>query len=127
MTTMISPQALRLTPFKVSASLSPVSSLGQQLTQQYYPIPGNSVTGIRLPKPKTPNRSSFTAQASSVAATYEGNIGDLLGNVSILTATGQPVKFQDLWDQNEVTLSVISVPFILTFFFTILLKILLKD
>lgn len=38
------------------------------------------------------------------AAVSEFNpiIGDILGDVSIFTASGQLVKFKDLWDQNEV-------------------------
>ncbi|RDX89440.1 Thioredoxin-like protein AAED1, chloroplastic [Mucuna pruriens] len=32
---------------------------------------------------------------------YSPQIADILGDVSIFTAAGQPVRFNDLWDQNQ--------------------------
>lgn len=51
---------------------------------------------------------------ASVGATdsvtdYREDIGEILGDVSIFTASGQPVQFSDLWDQNDVCSRVISV------------------
>ncbi|XP_022843811.1 prostamide/prostaglandin F synthase isoform X2 [Olea europaea var. sylvestris] len=43
---------------------------------------------------------SFVAKASTAAAVPD-NITDVLGDVGIFTATGEPVKFEDLWDQKE--------------------------
>ncbi|XVF17484.1 hypothetical protein REPUB_Repub10bG0126300 [Reevesia pubescens] len=46
--------------------------------------------------------SRFMARASSSsAAEFTANIGDVLGDVSVFTAAGQPVFFKDLWDQKE--------------------------
>lgn len=45
------------------------------------------------------------ARASSTAApVVPDDIADVLGEVSIFTAAGEPVKFKDLWDQQEVFL-----------------------
>lgn len=53
----------------------------------------------------TPKRvSSLVAKASSTTA-YPQDIADVLADVTIFTATGQPVKFHDLWDQNEVRIA----------------------
>ncbi|KAK4360616.1 hypothetical protein RND71_019568 [Anisodus tanguticus] len=50
----------------------------------------------------TPKRiSNFVAKASSSTTAFPQDIGHVLGDVTIFTATGQSVKFQDLWDQNE--------------------------
>ncbi|KAJ4714681.1 thioredoxin-like protein AAED1, chloroplastic [Melia azedarach] len=32
---------------------------------------------------------------------FSANVGDLLGDISIFTAAGEPVLFKDLWDQTE--------------------------
>ncbi|KAB2008557.1 hypothetical protein E1A91_D10G112200v1 [Gossypium mustelinum] len=46
--------------------------------------------------------SRFMARvSSSSAAEFPTNIGDMLSDVTIFTASGQPVLFKDLWDQNE--------------------------
>ncbi|GMN34254.1 hypothetical protein TIFTF001_004593 [Ficus carica] len=39
--------------------------------------------------------------ARPVVSDFDPSIGDILGNVSIFTAAGEPVLFKDLWDQNE--------------------------
>ncbi|CAI9111235.1 OLC1v1011411C3 [Oldenlandia corymbosa var. corymbosa] len=102
MASMITSQALKLTELK-SSPLHPVSpsSHGQVFSP---PLSSVSVNpGNRLLRPlrhRTANRPYFAVQASSVSG-FDGNIGDLLGDVSIFTASGQAVKFQDLWDQNE--------------------------
>ncbi|OMP01749.1 Thioredoxin-like protein [Corchorus olitorius] len=43
----------------------------------------------------------ITRASSSSAAEFTANIGDVLGDVSVFTAAGQPVFFKDLWDQKE--------------------------
>ncbi|GLT75360.1 hypothetical protein SLA2020_470910 [Shorea laevis] len=44
-------------------------------------------------------RSPLVTRAS--ASEFTENISDILGDVSIFTADGQPVFFKDLWDQKE--------------------------
>ncbi|KAG8373827.1 hypothetical protein BUALT_Bualt11G0065700 [Buddleja alternifolia] len=48
-----------------------------------------------------PRGAPLAATASSTAAVVPGDIADVLGEVSIFTAAGEPVKFKDLWDQEE--------------------------
>ncbi|XWS33459.1 hypothetical protein CRYUN_Cryun22dG0084600 [Craigia yunnanensis] len=48
------------------------------------------------------NNCRFVARSSSSStAEFTTNIGDLLSDVSVFTAAGQPVFFKDLWDQKE--------------------------
>lgn len=46
-------------------------------------------------------RSPLVARASSSTAGISENIGDTLCDVSIYTASGEPVMFKDLFDQNQ--------------------------
>ena len=46
------------------------------------------------------NRTSVISKASSTA-TISPEITDVLGDVSIFTASGNPVTFNELWDQSE--------------------------
>ncbi|GMN34252.1 hypothetical protein TIFTF001_004592 [Ficus carica] len=39
--------------------------------------------------------------ARAAVSDFGQSIGDILGDVSIFTAAGEPVVFKDLWDQNE--------------------------
>ncbi|KAK2981216.1 hypothetical protein RJ640_030605 [Escallonia rubra] len=55
---------------------------------------------FRSQKSSKQGRYSIVAKASS-ATDFSQNIGDILGDVSIFTASGEPVVFKDLWDQNE--------------------------
>lgn len=70
----------------------------------------------------TPKRiSSFVPKAAASTAAFAQDIGDVLADVSIFTATGQSVKFEDLWDQNEVLLfhnSNNSISYFWGFFFS---------
>lgn len=59
-------------------------------------------TGTRFPRKL--NGPSLVAMASSSAAVVPDDISDVLGEVSIFTAAGEPVAFKDLWDQQEVLL-----------------------
>lgn len=47
-------------------------------------------------------RSPVVARAS--ASGISPDISDVLGDVRIFTAAGEPVLFKDLWDQNEVSI-----------------------
>lgn len=47
----------------------------------------------------TPSRLIMRASSSSDVG---ANVGEILGDVSIFTAAGEPVVFKDLWDQKEV-------------------------
>lgn len=51
------------------------------------------------------------------------SIGEILGDVSIFTAAGEPVLFKDLWDQNEVKILISSA--YLSIFLLIFVKILI--
>ncbi|KAL7090155.1 hypothetical protein ACP275_12G023000 [Erythranthe tilingii] len=42
-----------------------------------------------------------SAAAAATTTVVPEDIADLLGEVSIFTAAGEPVKFKDLWDQKE--------------------------
>ncbi|XP_043713992.1 thioredoxin-like protein AAED1, chloroplastic [Telopea speciosissima] len=45
------------------------------------------------------SRLPFVTRASSSG--FSESIGDILGDVGIFTASGEPVMFKDLWDQKE--------------------------
>ncbi|KAI3462659.1 hypothetical protein Pfo_019322 [Paulownia fortunei] len=67
---------------------------------QSFAISTKPITKARFSaKPRGP---SLMARASSTAtAVVPDDIADVLGEVSIFTAAGEPVKFKDLWDQQE--------------------------
>ncbi|XP_002533575.2 thioredoxin-like protein AAED1, chloroplastic isoform X1 [Ricinus communis] len=55
-----------------------------------------------FPKPITNTSTSTTGLIMRASSSdYAGNIGDVLGDVTIFTAAGEPVMFKNLWDQNE--------------------------
>ncbi|KAM7516425.1 hypothetical protein LguiA_006008 [Lonicera macranthoides] len=67
-----------------------------------FPSNSNSITTSTITSLKSRNRipSSLLAKASSTTTTgFSPEIGDILGDVSIFTASGEPVMFKDLWDQ----------------------------
>lgn len=77
-----------------------------KLTSQFLPISS--------PKPRTPTITTISSSKSrndaigrshllvrASASEFAANVGDLLGDVCIFTAAGEPVLFNDLWDQNE--------------------------
>ncbi|KAK9066978.1 hypothetical protein SSX86_014302 [Deinandra increscens subsp. villosa] len=52
----------------------------------------------------SPNRNNPTAAVipkASSTATFSPDVTDVLGEVNIFTASGDSVKFNDLWDQSE--------------------------
>ncbi|KAM7520377.1 hypothetical protein LguiB_019339 [Lonicera macranthoides] len=67
-----------------------------------FPSNSNSITTSTITSLKSRNRipSCLLAKASSTTTTgFSPEIGDILGDVSIFTASGEPVMFKDLWDQ----------------------------
>ncbi|KAJ8765791.1 hypothetical protein K2173_014913 [Erythroxylum novogranatense] len=56
-------------------------------------IPSRCLSSPTITKPRVVTRAS--------ASDLSENIGELLGDVSIFTAAGEPVLFKDLWDQKE--------------------------
>ncbi|KAL8151790.1 hypothetical protein V2J09_021598 [Rumex salicifolius] len=46
-------------------------------------------------------RNPKSVYARALASSYEENLGEVLGEVDIFTATGESVLFKDLWDRNE--------------------------
>ncbi|TMX01383.1 hypothetical protein EJD97_024595 [Solanum chilense] len=64
----------------------------------HHPFPSSAIPLTAT----TPKRiSSFVPKAAASTAAFAQDISDVLADVSIFTATGQSVKFEDLWDQNE--------------------------
>lgn len=60
-------------------------------------------TAVSLKSRKTSDITpSLLARASS-STDYTATIGEILGEVRIFTASGEPVLFKDLWDQEEVS------------------------
>ncbi|XWS45110.1 hypothetical protein CRYUN_Cryun15aG0108400 [Craigia yunnanensis] len=47
------------------------------------------------------NSRFMVRTSSSSAAEFTANIGDVLSDVNVFTAAGQPLFFKDLWDQKE--------------------------
>ncbi|GAV69052.1 AhpC-TSA_2 domain-containing protein [Cephalotus follicularis] len=64
------------------------------------PKPTTMQTPISNTTNNTLTASSLVAKASS-ATNFAPDIGDILADVSIFTCAGDPVRFRDLWDQNE--------------------------
>lgn len=76
---------------------------------QSFVISTNSITTPRF-RWKL-NRPSLMVKASAAAASsvVPDDISDVLGEVSIFTAAGEPVQLKNLWDQQEVSLVVYAV------------------
>ncbi|XP_038902955.1 prostamide/prostaglandin F synthase [Benincasa hispida] len=71
-----------------------------------FPFPHSPDSTLYSAKLSTPNphgrrnfRSPLVLKASTTA--YAPEIGEILGDVRIFTAAGDPVLFKDLWDQSE--------------------------
>uniref|UniRef100_A0A5B7BYX0 Thioredoxin-like protein AAED1 n=1 Tax=Davidia involucrata TaxID=16924 RepID=A0A5B7BYX0_DAVIN len=95
-TMMIPPQTLAfLQPLSLSSPSSHRLFPSQPLSLSSSPI-----TTVRPSKSTKQTRSPVVARASSATGLSE-NISDILGDVSIFTATGESVMFKDLWNQNE--------------------------
>ncbi|GMP31206.1 hypothetical protein CsSME_00005515 [Camellia sinensis var. sinensis] len=81
-----------LQPISPSTSSSPRLFPSKPLS-----LPSHPITTVRSPKSKNQIRSTRAASTSG----FGDNITDVLGEVTIFTATGEPVMFRDLWDQKE--------------------------
>lgn len=101
MAMMLSSQAFNLIPFS-----SPSSSSQRLLySPRYSSLSFNSNRAVHSLKPlKKPFRFFISAKVSSVSPAVSEGVSNVLGDVSIFTAAGEPVKFKDLWDQSEVFL-----------------------
>lgn len=85
-----------LPPKTNPTSVLPPSSLS--LSYSYRPTTLSSQSPGWLARSTSP-RLRFVPRA--LAFDSSETIGEILGDVTIFRATGEPVMFQDLWDQNE--------------------------
>lgn len=80
-------------------------SSSSPITQMFQlPRSSSSLSSTRISPPALHSRKStpISAKASSNSpAVFSEDISDVLGEVSIFRATGEPVKFKQLWDQQE--------------------------
>lgn len=86
--------SLTLTKFPSFCSFSPIPN-----TFKFHHPYSSSATSLTATTPK--RISNFVSKAASSTAAFPQDIGDVLADVTIFTATGQSVKFEQLWDQNE--------------------------
>ncbi|EYU41366.1 hypothetical protein MIMGU_mgv1a012064mg [Erythranthe guttata] len=96
---ILTPSASLLSPSTHShkKSLFPPQSFAistKHVTKSKSLLPGN---------PSRPPSLATTAASTAAAAVVPDDVADVLGEVSIFTAAGEPVKFKDLWDQQEGT------------------------
>ncbi|KAJ4963565.1 hypothetical protein NE237_023504 [Protea cynaroides] len=99
----LSAQALLL---RQSLSLSPPPSFYSS-TSYLSPSPAkfllrsstSSITTLHPAKLRNGRRLPFLTRAS--LSGFSESIGDILGDVGVFTASGEPVMFKDLWDQKE--------------------------
>ncbi|KAM6564114.1 hypothetical protein CsatB_024112 [Cannabis sativa] len=59
----------------------------------------SSFSSLYSPKPDPRWATRFVTRAA--VSEFDPSIAEILGDVTIFTAAGDPVKFEDLWDQNE--------------------------
>lgn len=89
------------------SSVSPIFSkpLFQSSSSFSSSIVSSPSTRLKSNSPISRPRVVLARASTGVAepvADYKEDIGEILGDVSIFTASGQPVKFSDLLDQNDV-------------------------
>ncbi|GAB4849119.1 hypothetical protein Ancab_003927 [Ancistrocladus abbreviatus] len=96
-------------PFS-STSPSVSSRPSPQFPSKLYPsivLPSSSLSPFQFSRTMSQKQGSLAsgAAASSTVSTstsqFSGDIGEILGDVTIFAATGESVAFKDLWDQNE--------------------------
>ncbi|CAK9315285.1 unnamed protein product [Citrullus colocynthis] len=91
-------------PFR-SASLSIFpSSFTFNLPSKFPSAPNSTLHSAKLSNPNPHGRRNFRSSLVLKASTTSGyapEIGEILGDVTIFTAAGEPVLFKDLWDQSE--------------------------
>ncbi|KNA12363.1 hypothetical protein SOVF_126680, partial [Spinacia oleracea] len=78
----------------------------QKYPSSSYPTLPTSLSSLWsrcLTRPSSLTSRLVPMAASSTASDVQllDNVGDVLGDVTIFKATGEPVMFKDLWDQNE--------------------------
>lgn len=78
----------------VSSFKSPSSQLNQSLLS-------NSIACSLSLNSHRQSKQTVAVPKASSTATYSPEIGDVLGDVDIFTASGESVMFNDLWDQSE--------------------------
>lgn len=103
---LISAQALHLRPLSLPPPPSYLSVQSQFSPLAPIKTPAHPVFSIHGPKPACQiSRQRGGVVPKATVSDYSSTIGDILGEVTIFTASGEPVKFEDLWDQNEVKIS----------------------
>ncbi|XP_051115501.1 uncharacterized protein LOC127240723 isoform X1 [Andrographis paniculata] len=97
MATMISRQILTQSTPMIPPSIRHQKSL---FSSKSFAASRESIRKVRFSE--KPRGLSLVAMASSTATvSVPEDIGEVLGEVSIFTAAGEIVKFNDLWDQQE--------------------------
>lgn len=100
----VSPQGLRFPPTLLPSPPKPRSRIPSARSASLFRPPSTALS-IRYRGPARRSdvvRSPVVAGAS--ASGISPDVSDVLGDVRIFTAAGEPVLFKDLWDQNEVSL-----------------------
>ncbi|XP_010444603.2 PREDICTED: thioredoxin-like protein AAED1, chloroplastic [Camelina sativa] len=97
------------------------SSVSHICSKPFFQLPSssNSIASVPLTKlksiytsvlpifrPRLVSARAATGATDSVID-YREDIGEILGDVSIFTASGQRVQFSDLWDQNDGIAAVV--------------------
>ncbi|XP_021717975.1 thioredoxin-like protein AAED1, chloroplastic [Chenopodium quinoa] len=75
-------------------------SFSSRLPTSLSSVSVSSISSRVVTSPSSRLVSKASVSTASDAAVSD-NIGDVLGDVTIFKATGEPVIFKDLWDQNE--------------------------
>ncbi|XP_073156066.1 thioredoxin-like protein AAED1, chloroplastic [Henckelia pumila] len=100
MARVISPRLLASSPSPATYTFSPSTHIGSSLFPSNYPsISAKPIWKARLFSGNT--RPGVPLMATASSAVVSDDIADVLGEVGIFTASGEPVKFKDLWDQQE--------------------------
>ncbi|XP_006280916.2 thioredoxin-like protein AAED1, chloroplastic [Capsella rubella] len=111
-----SPMAILSLRSPSSLPLISSSSVSHICSKPFSQLPSSSIAYVPSTRLKSNHSSvspilrprvvSARAAADSVID-YREDIGEILGDVSIFTASGQPVQFSDLWDQNDGIAAVV--------------------
>ncbi|KAI3726383.1 hypothetical protein L1987_66180 [Smallanthus sonchifolius] len=95
--------AIHISSSTITPSFSKFSS-----TSRYRSPPSISYQSLLNPTTTRPlnfyqnrNNRTVVAPKASSTATFSPELTDVLGDVSIFTASGDPVTFNELWDQSE--------------------------
>lgn len=100
---------MALISLRSSSSLQLIVSSISSKPSYLLPSPIVSVPFTRFKSKRTSVSPTFRPRLAvarggdtDAVADYRGDIGEILGDVSIFTASGQRVQISDLWDQNDV-------------------------